>query len=82
MKHVWIRASHDEGWGGADPKAVKEGWSEVLFRCYVCGVRGHVMYKEGPFPEMPEEVLNEETGQLVDPLGECEEQLVESIHAY
>lgn len=80
LKHTWVQAPQDGG--EFNSRASKEGWSEVTFRCSVCGVCGHVMHKDGPLPSMPEEVLNEETGLLVDPLGECEEQLVDAVHAF
>lgn len=60
----------------------KKGYFDVPFHCSVCGVRGHVVYKDGSLPEAPEEAINDLTDQLVDVNGECEEQLVDGVHAY
>lgn len=83
--HVWVRAPREK-WKNMDekdPKASQDhpGWWDVFFDCETCECYGHVMWRDGPLPECPEEAVNLHTMRVVDPFGDCVAQLVESVHA-
>ncbi len=83
-QHSWERSPREE-W----KPIVKDGprkqqfqdWLEVFFHCAYCDCVGHSAWKDGPYPERPEEARNIHTRELVDPLGDCVEQMVETVHA-
>lgn len=85
-KHAWVRAPREE-WkemDKANPTFAKNrpGYFDVGFHCDGCGSVGHIMYKDGDLPESPEEAMSGAPGNMIDPTGSCEEQLVENVHAH
>lgn len=77
-EHAWERAPRED-WKEM-PQPDRKGWFDVPFHCPACGCFGHSMHKDGEPPAHPEEARNPFSKELVDPLGDCDEQTVESVH--
>jgi hypothetical protein len=83
LKHSWIRDPPEEWKALKDKQAERfPGWVEIFFECSACGCVGHVMYKDGPVPDAPAEAQNILSKQVVDVDGDCNEQIVDNVHAF
>lgn len=84
-KHAWERAEREKWkpFRSANMEKKYPGWLDIFFWCDLCECRGHAMWKEGDGepPEHPEEAQNMNTQELVDAYGDCNVQVVESVHA-
>jgi hypothetical protein len=86
-EHRWVRAEEGQ-WVSMAPteksSITKKDWYDVPFHCSDCGCKGHVVYRKGEDagpPDLPEEALNPMTSEIVDARGDCNEQIVDGVHA-